>query len=175
MAPTLSTASSRALSVSRGKRTSERPKSSTSVLHSKSRSHLIAHARDQSRHGRAVASSGYWPKDIIDLTHDDSDTDDSSPRSAPASCSTSRSMTYAELLVVPDTEVTTAKSRDTSTPPVAGPTGAIPSRSLTPEHGDFDVLADILKELDAAKKRIEKFESANYCKSCKAIMWQPCM
>lgn len=174
MAPTLSTASSRALSVSRGKRTSERPDSS--ILHSKSRSHLIARARDRSRHGRVSASSGYGSKDIIDLTHDDSDTDDSSPRSAPpTSSSSSRSMTYAELLVVPDTEVVTAKSRETSTPPVAGPTGVKPSRSLTPEHGDFDVLADVLKELDAAKKRVEKFDSANYCKSCKAIMWQPCM
>lgn len=124
-------------------------------------------------------SSGNGSKDIIDLTHDDSDADVSSPCSAPPTLrtisSSSRSTTYAELLVDSDTELTATKAHKMSTPPVAGPTDAMANRSLSPEHIDVDVLAAVLKELEAAKTRIQIFESANHCKSCKEIMWQPCM
>lgn len=177
MAPTPSTASSRVLSASRSKRTSGRPKSSTSFLHSKPRPHSTAYTR--SKHGRVAASSGNVSKDFIDLTHDDSDAEASPPRCAPPTlrtiCSPSRSTTYAELLINSDTELTIRKGRKTSTPPVAGPTDAIPSRSLSPERRENDVLTAILRELDAAKRRIAKFESANHCELCKEIMWQPCM
>jgi len=36
-------------------------------------------------------------------------------------------------------------------------------------------LADALKELDASKKKIGRYEAANSCKRCAEIMWQPCM
>lgn len=49
--------------------------------------------------------------------------------------------------------------------------------SLTlPELADSEKrLADILEELDASKKKIVKYESANFCKKCGEIMWQPCV
>lgn len=131
MAPTPSTASSRSLSTSQRKRTSQRNRDlpTTPTRHPQTRSLLTPQTRSASK--RNASSSQNASKDTIDLSNEDSDADSNVPSLLSASTretragfqyisSSSRNISFMELSDDSDTDVAATKQASkTSTLPVS--------------------------------------------------------
>ncbi|KAJ3730116.1 hypothetical protein DFJ43DRAFT_1156209 [Lentinula guzmanii] len=165
MAPTPSTASSRSLSASQRKRTSKSNRALLTTLTGHPQTRSLPNPQTSS--GSKRSSSRNAPKDVIDLSNNDSDAD--SDICSLITSPSHRTRSTSQRIASSSRNVSTIERSDSDTDIVAT------KQALTLEVDIRKRLADVLIELDASKKKIEKYEATNTCRKCSEIMWQPCI